>query len=287
MPSTKIEIWLKAKQRSAFVFSVAYFILAVVGGVIVLLPTFFLTYLTAKLVILLVVPTSPFVTAWSCGLTILGIGLICVDSFFSERDDMSFFPQWLFREFLHAGPRLTLAGCNQGLRALRLVRLDIETCANVLLYLASKKKSASREELLQIFPELAWVKLVAQLRLIEGILFLRPDVSRLSLTSALRLELGQFMLQKEKVEVFEEDVPPVSVDEPEKLTPCEILGVTPTASVAEIKTAYRSRVKECHPDCFAGADADSLKLAEEWTKALNTAYETLLVQSRNATVTKR
>jgi DnaJ like chaperone protein len=168
-----------------------------------------------------------------------------------------------------------------------LVRLDIEACAKVLSYLAAKTKSVSRAELLEAFPELIWSRLIAQLRLIEGILFLRADVSRLALTSALRLELHQFVVQTEKSDTFEEAVPPVSVTEPEKLAPYEILGVAPTASAAEIKIAYRRRVKECHPDHFAGADADSRELAEEWTKALNAAYETLLVQSRNVTVTKR
>ena len=53
------------------------------------------------------------------------------------------------------------------------------------------------------------------------------------------------------------------------------------ASLAEIKTAYRNRVKECHPDRFSTLDEQSRQLAEEWTKAINAAYASLLAQ-RNA-----
>jgi DnaJ-domain-containing protein 1 len=65
------------------------------------------------------------------------------------------------------------------------------------------------------------------------------------------------------------------VNEPEKLSAYEILGLSPSASVLEIKTAYRKRVKECHPDLFAGMDQQAKVLAERWTKALNAAYATL------------
>jgi hypothetical protein len=67
----------------------------------------------------------------------------------------------------------------------------------------------------------------------------------------------------------------VSVNEPEKLSAYEILGLSPSASVVEIKMANRRRVKECHPDLFAGMDQQAKAMAERWTKALNVAYATL------------
>jgi DnaJ-class molecular chaperone len=50
----------------------------------------------------------------------------------------------------------------------------------------------------------------------------------------------------------------------------------------EIKMAYRKRVKECHPDLFAGMDPQAKALAERWTKALNAAYATLNPRHRGA-----
>ncbi len=65
------------------------------------------------------------------------------------------------------------------------------------------------------------------------------------------------------------------VIDPEKLNAYEILGLRPSAPVEEIKKAYRKRVKECHPDLFAGMDEQARALAERWTRALNAAYATL------------
>src|SRR5712672_2089937 len=70
------------------------------------------------------------------------------------------------------------------------------------------------------------------------------------------------------------------VNEPEKLSAYEILGLSPSASWTEIRTAYRKRVKACHPDLFAGTDEQGRALAERWTKALNAAYATLNPRQR-------
>jgi curved DNA-binding protein CbpA len=84
------------------------------------------------------------------------------------------------------------------------------------------------------------------------------------------------MLEQEPARPRPEPTPQaVPVNDPETLSAYEILGLSPSASVVEIKTAYRKRVKECHPDLFAGMDQQAKALAERWTKALNAAYATL------------
>jgi DnaJ domain len=52
----------------------------------------------------------------------------------------------------------------------------------------------------------------------------------------------------------------------------EVLGVSPAASADEIKRTYRRKIKEYHPDRFAGRGPEWIALAEHHTKALNAAY---------------
>jgi curved DNA-binding protein CbpA len=75
----------------------------------------------------------------------------------------------------------------------------------------------------------------------------------------------------------------VPVNEPEKLSAYEILGLSASASRVDIKAAYRKRIKECHPDLFAGMDQQAQVLAERWTKALNAAYAKLKNEKGGAT----
>lgn len=52
----------------------------------------------------------------------------------------------------------------------------------------------------------------------------------------------------------------------------DVLGVSPSASPDEVRTAYLTLVKAHHPDRFA-ADPDRALWAEERLKAINAAYE--------------
>ncbi len=277
MSSPEVNRWLRAKRWQLVVGLSVYAVLAVVGGTITLLPVFFMIYVFAQIALLLTLPhLQPNRAIFLCsGVSGLGIGLIWRDCLHAERDDMSFLPRWLVREFVHAGPRLIMDGWRNGVRAAQLLRLDINTCGNVLAFLAGRDSSASRAELVSEFPELDWTRLIAQLRLLDGILFLRPDVSRLSLTSILRMELRQFAVYHEPSGTPANEELPPAVTQPEQLSPWEILGVSDGATSAEVKAAYRRRIKECHPDHFAGMDEKVRQVAEEWTKALNLAYDSL------------
>lgn len=56
--------------------------------------------------------------------------------------------------------------------------------------------------------------------------------------------------------------------------PFEVLGLKSTADAEEVRSAYRSLVRKCHPDQFL--DMDERKAAQEKMLALNLAYEEAL-----------
>ena len=250
------------------------------GGALALLPNLGFTFLICKLLLLLAFPAWPH-PGLCAGLVAVSLpGLLFVDCRRAERDDMSVIPLWLAREYFHIGPRLILNGWQCMVRARDFARIDIESCAEVLAYVLSKASAISRDELSRAFPALLWDEIAPQLQLIDGVTVFRT-VQKVSLAGPLRLELRQFLIQAAPAAAPEEEPQAVPVIEPQQLSAREILGVSDRASVAEIKIAYRNRVKECHPDRFSNLDEESRRLAEEWTKAINAAYASLVAQ-RNA-----
>src|ERR1051325_2907130 len=120
MASEGITKWLRTKRRNAFILSALYSVFAMIGGALLMLPTFFLIYLAAKIAALLVVPMAPISTVIGLVVTMIASGLIYADRAFASRDDMSVLGIWLIRECLHAGPRLNLDGFRSVIRAARL-----------------------------------------------------------------------------------------------------------------------------------------------------------------------
>jgi curved DNA-binding protein CbpA len=55
------------------------------------------------------------------------------------------------------------------------------------------------------------------------------------------------------------------------MDPYKVLGVSPSATDAEVKTAYRTLAKKYHPDRYKGHDLEDL--AGERLKEINEAYE--------------
>jgi hypothetical protein len=274
MSGTVIEAWLSRKQRKALYSAWFYFLIASLGGILALLPNLGIAFLIGKIFLLIALPTATHVDIWSFILTAPIVVLLFVDCIREERDDMAIIPLWLAREYFHMGPRVILDGWQAVARARELARVHAAACAEVLAYLATRTTPTSYVEFQRVFPSLLWEEIVPQLRVIEGVILFR-GIKSVSLLAPLRLELRQLLAHIPSAEIPAEEPEAVPVDEPQQLSPHEILGVSTLASTAEIKTAYRNRVKECHPDRFPNVDAQTRELAEEWTKAVNAAYAEL------------
>lgn len=64
------------------------------------------------------------------------------------------------------------------------------------------------------------------------------------------------------------------------MSPYEILGIRPTATVDEAEAAYRALLRECHPDVHAHEGADAVAWAEQRTRQLNAAIHTIRSEER-------
>ena len=226
MAQNEIIIWLKRRRRQGIRSSVLYATATLLGGAFVLTLTFYFLFVAAKVMLLSTFPLSPILVAVGSTLvaTVLS-GLIFADAIRVRRDDMSFLPGWLLREYISIGPRLILEGWPQVRRMRRFAAMDLETCAGVLTYLSGKAVPASRHEVRRRFPDVDWPRLTDELKLFSGVIFFRPDGLRVSLTTPLRLELRALLTLNQSAEIPEAGPEPAPVEPPHKLSPAEILGV--------------------------------------------------------------
>lgn len=273
--SAPLARWLEQKRRTDRTSAAVIAVLALGGGLAVFLLTTLLIYAV------LAAAAGAFVQSHA-GLVLIALGLTAVifvrglkitqDKRQLELDPMGY---WIYKDIASIGPRLMLEGLRQVRCYGLLGELHVAACARALDYLARQDTAITWQELLAHCPQLPSRRLREELSLLDGVLFLGEDGARVTLMDPFRLRLRP-MLGHEPTQPRPERAPePVPVYDPEMLSAYEILGLSPSASAAEIKAAYRKRVKECHPDLFAGMDQQARALAERWTRALNAAYATL------------
>jgi DnaJ-domain-containing protein 1 len=283
--------WLEQKRRKDRALAAVISALALGSGVAVFLLTAVLIYAVVSIFCGAFVRSVFWPGLVALGLT-AGIFARGMKGRPDERelglDPMGF---WILKDICSVGPRLMLEGLRQVRRCGQLGELNVAACARALAYLAGQNRAVAWQDLMQHCPDLAGPRLREQLFLLDGVLFLGEDAARVTLMDPFRLRL-RWMLgweqgsgtRQEPARPRPEPAPRVMpVNEPEKLSAYEILGLSPSASVVEIKRAYRKRVKECHPDLFAGMDQQARDLAERWTKALNAAYSTLKTRQGSPT----
>ena len=190
----------------------------------------------------------------------------------------------LGRDLLLTGPRL-VTSCARNLRdAVRLARTDMKTAVETLAILSRRFHRTSLSDLSKLLPGRDPMETLFKLQEMDFVLFLSREPAGVILTLETREELDELLgpaVDRARGPTIAEE-PPEPEPEPEpELEPDEyqeyyaLLGVKPTATLAEMKSAYRHRIKQCHPDKFAGRGEDFRKLAEERAKALNEAYEIL------------
>src|SRR5262245_14985419 len=64
------------------------------------------------------------------------------------------------------------------------------------------------------------------------------------------------------------------------MSPYEMLGIRPTARLAEAEAAYRALLLECHPDLHAHAGPEAIAWAERRTRELNAAIHEIRTHPR-------
>jgi hypothetical protein len=274
--------WLEQKRRTDRASAAVISVLALGSGAVVFLSVSLLIY---GVLSLLGGYVDSVVWLWLVAFGLTAWFFVRSMKGMQHRLDLVMDPMgfWIIKDICSIGPRLILEGMRQVRCCGQLGELNVAACARALAYLAGQNAAVTWENLVRHCSQLPQEQLREQLSLLDGVLFLGEDGCRVTLMEPFRLRL-RLILEREPRgrERQEPDRPSpepplqgILVNDPERLSAYEILGLSPSASLMEIKAAYRKRVKECHPDLFAGMDQQAKVLAERWTRALNAAYATL------------
>jgi len=306
---TLLRKWLKRKLAGQIAERLALSLISLFFGAIVLAATAALTFAFAKVVIIGLVATIRYLgrpefgistgVVWAVASVLMA--LLFLANHRVRRDAIGFYslrnqdvPRGGFlnalmalfldpiatgaflQDILFAGPRLaTYSACN--LRdSVRLLRTDLDTAVDTITVLSRRFHRTSLSELSKLLPGRDPMKTLFKLQEMDFVLFLSKEpagvILRLEVRKELNRLLGPAVDFGPEPKIEQEPLAPEPVEGQQYF---DLLGVEPAASLDEIKSAYRNRIKQCHPDKFVGRGEDFRKLAEERAKSLNEAYEVL------------
>src|ERR1044071_1863513 len=309
MEHSSVQRWLKRRITRDAAGNVFLALLALAAGAVVLTITFFFTYpivwfginlgvsglsrLLFNLPLHVAFPTILLV----CWLTLV---LLFVGNATTNREDLANLPKRnytaypsgagllgalgfllaypgassrLIVDILFTGPRLVVAAWNATKKACRLLRMDADGCARVLAVLPSRNGHFSLDELMEWSGLADGSRVFQQLRDIDGVVFLHSEPAGMSLTAELRQELRAITATApRRVTVPDSDAGGPTI--------CEVLGVSPGASLEEIEAAYDRWIHQAPPDRSGASDRERAKQLEEQVRVVNAAYEAFLAQQR-------
>ena len=294
-----VESWLRRTQRVEVVLNATLGVCSLAFSVVVLALTAWVTFFVVLMLLIRLVAAADLVglrvtlPRWTASALTLGfLALLFAGNARTSREYLGQIPRvtwwssplgpeiWrtsakLATDCLFSGPRLVNTAFGGFAKSVRLARLDVEPCARVLAALCRRDGRVSFLDLAALLPASNPVRVFPQLRDIEGVVFLTMEPVGLSLTAELRQELRRLIPQTEETAGAYAEEEPEQTFEPPPSEAHRVLDVSGRATASEIKAAYRRRMKECHPDRFAGMGEEMLRLAEEQAKTLNAAYANL------------
>lgn len=186
----------------------------------------------------------------------------------------------MIADVLLSGPRLMGACVRAVRRSLLLARADLQPLASAFRILAGSTSPIAAADLSAGVAGRDASGLLAQLCALGAVIFTRKEPLRLLLDPDLRDQLRTVLFADAAPNVEQGSEPERATAAPADEALFEVLGLSPSASVNEMRAAYRKKMKQWHPDVFAGRTEEARHIAEEKTKEIIAAYEELFARYR-------
>jgi len=314
LPELSIHRWLKKRRATLVAIRILSAVIFLVLGIVVLIGTFFFAYAViwagynmgissiSELFFGKRLHLSHTLLLLICSCI---IGLLFFENAFVGRDYWSQYSvsrsQWsdlwmaglfgslvsllvnidasakVMSDLLLIGPRLMEAAFRSIQSIYRLSRTNIEACAHSVEILVRANTPVSASDLHAGSP--GDDSVLSQLTELGTVLLVRKDPARIVLHPDLREQLGVLLKGFVTSAKPPRDESPIVGSAVGPLY--DLLGISSSASLDEIRAAYRKSMKKWHPDVFTGKSEQAAQAAEEKAKNIIAAYEVLVAEHKN------